>query len=271
MHIFVLFLSVSLLAGCSNLLFFPVKFHPTTPDAIGLLYKDIYIEAASGVVLHGWKLYAEGERAGAILSFHGNGDNISTQLPATFWLPAKGYDVTVFDYRGYGKSQGEVDLDDIIGDMELMIAHAVKQLPEDEKLIVMGHSLGASMAIYAVANSAWRDRIKVLVTVSAFSDYHDVAREVLSESWLLWLFQWPLSLTIDNSYRPLDFIAAISPIPILILHSKSDEIIDIAHAERLYERAKPPKSFQLIEGGHNNIFVKPTNRQVLLDYLFSLE
>ncbi len=241
------------------------------PDAIGILHKDLFIKTSDGIKLHGWKLYAEGGRAGSILFFHGNGDNVSTQLPNTFWLPEKGYDVYVFDYRGYGKSQGEVDLDDIISDMELMIAHVVKHLPEDEKLIVMGHSLGASMAIYAVANSAWRDRIKALITVSAFSDYHDITRDVLSKSWLFWLFQWPLSFTIDNSYRPLDYIASISPIPVLILHSENDEMIDIAHAERLYETAKKPKSFQLIDGEHNNVFVKLANREVLLNYLSVLE
>jgi hypothetical protein len=271
MHIFILFLSVIFLSGCSNLLFFPVKHHPVTPDAIGILHKDLFIEVSDGVKLHGWKLYAEGERAGSILFFHGNGDNVSTQLPNTFWLPEKGYDVTIFDYRGYGKSQGEVDLDDIISDMELTIAHVVKQLPVDEKLIVMGHSLGASMAIYTVANSAWRNRIKALVTVSAFSDYHDITQDVLSKSWLFWLFQWPLSFTVDNSYRPLDYIAGISPIPILILHSESDEMVAMIHAERLYETAKEPKSLQLIDSSHSNIFVKPANRKVLLDYLLLLK
>ena len=233
MHKFALFLPFFLLVGCSNLLFYPVKHHPVSPDVIGVFYEDIYVEASDGIKLHGWKLYAEVERTGTIIFFHGNGDNVSTQLPNTFWLPAKGYDVYVFDYRGYGKSQGEVDLDDIISDMELTIAHVVKQLPEDEKLIVMGHSLGASMAIYTVANSAWRDRIKALVTVSAFSDYHDITQDVLSKNWLFWLFQWPLSFTVDNSYRPLDYIAGISPIPILILHSESDEMVAMIHAERL--------------------------------------
>jgi hypothetical protein len=103
--------------------------------------------------------------------------------------------------------------------------------------------------------------------VEAFSDYHDITQDVLSRSWLFWLFQWPLSFTIDNSYRPLDAIGLISPVPVLIMHSESDEMINIYHAERLYNAAKQPKAFQLIEGNHNNIFFITENRQLLLDYL----
>ena len=273
--------SVLFLSACSNFLFFPVKPFPVTPDAADILYEDIYLDTVDGLKLHGWKLYAEEDKldegraeqktAGTILFFHGNGDNVSTQLPNTFWLAKEGYDLYVFDYRGYGQSEGEAELDTTINDMELMIAYVAKQLDADEKLIVLGHSLGGSMSIYSVANSAYRDRIKALITVEAFSDYHDVTQDVLSNSWLFWLFQWPLSFTIDNSYRPLDYIASVSPVSVLILHSESDEMIDMYHAERLFEAAKEPKSFRLIDSNHNNVFAKSANRKLLLDYLLLLK
>lgn len=271
MYRFLLFFPVLLLSACSHFLFVPIKPHPLTPDDIGLLYEDIYIDSSADIRLHGWKLFAEEKSAGSILFFHGNGDNVSTQLPNTFWLPKAGYDVYVFDYQEYGQSEGEAGLDESINDMELMIAYVVKQLPEDEKLIVMGHSLGGSMSIYSVAHSAYRDNIKALVTVEAFSDYHDITQDILSKSWLLWLFQWPLSFTVDNSYRPLDAIAFISPIPVLIMHSETDEMIEMYHAQRLYEAAKEPKSLQLIDSNHSNIFNKIENRKVLLDYLSTLK
>ncbi|MDH5766652.1 MAG: alpha/beta hydrolase, partial [Gammaproteobacteria bacterium] len=190
--------------------------------------------------------------------------------PNTFWLVKEGYDLYVFDYREYGLSQGKAELDTVISDMDLMIAYVVDQLPEDEKLIVMGHSLGGAMAIHSVAHSGSRDRIKALITIEAFSDYHDITQDVLSKSLLFWLFQWPLSFTVDNSYRPLDSIDLISPIPVFIMHSKSDEIIDIYHAEKLFEKAKQPKSLGLIDSGHNNIFIADKNRKVLFDYLETL-
>ncbi len=253
------------------MLFVPVNQYSLTPAAADLLYQDLFITSEDGLQLHGWKIHAENKTAGNILFFHGNGDNVSTQLPNTFWLAKEGYDVYIYDYRGYGQSQGTPDLDDTISDMELMIAHAVQQLPDDEKLIVLGHSLGGSMAIYAVAHSAYRDRVAALITLAAFSDYHHVTQDILSKSWLFWPFQWPLSFTVSNAYSPLDSIAQVSPVPVCIMHSENDEMIDMYHAETLFEAAKEPKTLKLIESNHSNVLVTKENRKLLLDYLLLLK
>jgi len=271
MYRFSILITLFFLCSCSSLLFVPIKPFPLTPDGAGLLYEDQFVDTTDSLKLHGWKVYAENRTAGSILFFHGNGDNVSTQLPNTFWLAKQGYDLYFYDYRGYGKSQGVPNLDDTISDMELIIAHVVQQLPEDEKLIVMGHSLGASMAIYTVAHSAYRDRIETLITVEAFSDYHHVTQDILSRSWLLWLFQWPLSFTISNGYSPLDSISLVSPIPVCVIHSENDEMIDMYHADRLFAAAKEPKTFKLIDSDHSNIFVTKENRQILFDYLKTLK
>lgn len=265
------FLLLLLLTGCTQYLFVPVKKLPVTPDKIDIQHRDIYIQSSEGYRLHGWKLMAEQKTAGSILFFHGNGDNVSTQLPNTVWLTKQGYDVYVFDYSGYGISEGWPSLDSTIKDLELMIEYVITQLPDDEKLIILGHSLGASMGIYTVAHSAYKYRIKGLITVAAFSDFHDITQDVLSRNWLTWLFQWPLSFTVDNSYRPLDSIGLVSPVPLLIMHSEADKLIDIYHARRLLEAARQPRQFIRIEGDHNNIFSFPGNRKLLLDYLMTLE
>ncbi len=252
------------------MLFVPTQSYPLTPSGADLLYEDQFFTTEDGVTLHGWRIHADNKTAGNILFFHGNGDNVSTQLPNTFWLAKEGYDLYVYDYRGYGQSQGEPDLDETISDMELMIAHAMQQLPEDEKLIVLGHSLGASMAIYAVAHSAYRDRIEALITLEAFSDYHHITQDILSDSWVFWLFQWPLSFTVSNAYSPLDSMPLVSPVPVCIMHSENDEMIEMYHAERLFEAANEPKTFKLIDSNHSNVLVRKQNRQVLFDYLKTL-
>jgi alpha-beta hydrolase superfamily lysophospholipase len=244
-----------------------MKEHVITPDAIGVMYEDRYIKTTDGLELHGWKLFSEGDTEGTLIFFHGNAENISTHFANVYWLVAHGYDVYLFDYRGYGQSQGEAELDPIIDDMELLIGHVIDALPLDQQLIVMGQSLGASLSIYSVAHSQYRDRIAALVSVAAFSDYHDIAQDALSSSWVFWLFQWPLSKTISNTYSPVEFVDKVAPVPIFIMHSHEDGIIDYYHAEVLYEAASEPKKLITLGGGHNATFNLDRNRQKLLDVL----
>ena len=263
--IFLLYLLI--LSGCTNFIFYPMKEHVLTPDAIGIMYEDIFVETTDNLQLHGWKLFSEGETEATLLFFHGNAENISTHFASVYWLVAQGYDVYLFDYRGYGQSEGEAELDPIVDDMQLLIGHVLDDLPVNQKLIVMGQSLGASLSIYSVAHSQYRDRIAALVSVAAFSDYHEIAQDALSSSWLFWLFQWPLSKTISNTYSPVEAVGKVAPVPIFIMHSDEDEIIDYYHAEVLYEAALEPKQLTTLEGGHNVTFNLDSNREKLLDVL----
>jgi fermentation-respiration switch protein FrsA (DUF1100 family) len=251
-------------------MFYPTDEIEITPDAIGIKYEDIYAETRDNLQLHGWKLYSGDEAEATLLFFHGNAENISTHFANVYWLVALGYDVYLFDYRGYGQSEGEAELGPIVDDMQMLIGHVLEDLPANNKLIVMGQSLGASLSIYSVAHNRYRDRIKALVSVAAFSDYHDIAQDVLSSSWLLWLFQWPLSQTIDNTYSPVESVAKVSPVPIYIMHSQEDEIIPFYHAQSLYAAAQQPKQLITLEGGHNVTFNIDSNRQKLLSILQTL-
>jgi alpha-beta hydrolase superfamily lysophospholipase len=248
-----------------------MKEYYITPDAIGVRYEDRYITTADGLLLHGWKLFSEGVTEKTLLFFHGNAENISTHFANVYWLVAHGYDVYLFDYRGYGQSQGEAELDPIIDDMQIMTGAVIDDLESDQKLIVMGQSLGASLSIYSVAHSQYRDRIAALVSVAAFSDYHDVAQDVLSGSWMFWLFQWPLSKTISNTYSPLKSVDRVSPVPLFLMHSHEDEIIGFYHAEALYDAAREPKQLVTLDGGHNSPFNLDSNREQLLKVLQAVD
>lgn len=255
------------LTGCTSFLFQPQRVHFMSPDVVGVEYDDIVIKGSDETLLHGWKLLAEENTNGSVLFFHGNAENISTHFTNVHWLAKEGFDVYLFDYRGYGKSRGTAQLDAIIADMEPMIAYAVKQIPEDEKLAVVGHSLGGSLAIYGVAKTEYADRIKLLVTVESFSDYHHAVQDVLSLNWFTWLFQWPLSFTVDNTYRPIDVVGEVSPVPLVLVHSTQDRILPYYHAEALYEAAEEPKKLVSVEGAHIHVFNLSENRRVLLEHL----
>jgi len=267
-----LLIGLTALAGCSKLIFQPTSVRYSDPARHGIALEDLYIPSTDGVVLHGWHLPAQGQARGSALFLHGNGENISSHIGSVYWLPAYGYEVFLFDYRGYGRSTGTADLDGVMQDAQSMIAYARDHLSAGHKgLTVLGHSMGGSIAIYALAQLPDRHGINALVSVDAFADYRQVTRDALSGHWLTWAFQWPLSLTISNRYRPADYIGRLSPLPVYILHSADDEIIPPEHAELLFQAAGRPRYRYYLRGGHNQILALSPNRKQLLEILDAVD
>jgi fermentation-respiration switch protein FrsA (DUF1100 family) len=257
------------LSGCTGLFFQPMRQQVLTPDRIGLAWRDIWFEAQDGVRLHGWFLPAQGEPAGTIVFLHGNAENISTHIASVAWLPAAGFGVFLFDYRGYGLSEGEPSLDGLHRDVEAAIGRALALAsPYGDRLAVFGQSLGGSIAITALASSPYKDKIGALIVEGTFSGYRRIAREVLASAWLTWPLQWPLSFAVDDGYRPVEAIAQIAPVPVLIIQGQQDPIIRQAHAEALYAAAREPKMLWLVAGaGHIAALRLPIYRRRLVAYL----
>ena len=265
----VLLLSLSL-ASCSHLIFQPFEQHLYSPEIFDVRYQDLWLDVEEGIRLHGWLLEPAGEKIGTVLYLHGNAENISTHFGAVYWLTQHGYEVTLYDYRGYGKSSGLAELDGVIRDVAAMRDHVMAQLSPDDLLIVMGHSLGGAFAIQTVAAADDKAGVDAVVSIAAFSDYRQITRDFLDTSWLTWALQWPLSLTIDNRYSPEDLVSQIAPVPLLLMHSRGDGVIGFEHAQRLYDAAQSPKQLIEIQGHHNGIFDPAENRRLLLDYLETL-
>ena len=262
-------LASSLLAGCTGLIFQPLPQHLLTPDRLGLAYRDLEITTADGVRLHGWFLPASAPRQGSVLFLHGNAENISTHIASVAWLPGAGFDVLLLDYRGYGHSAGTPSLSglhlDFAAALETLLA-----MPEidPDRVVVFGQSLGGAIAITALADSRYKTRVCALIVEGAFVGYRALAREKLGGFWPTWLLQWPLSLTIDDRYRPIDRIAELAPLPILIIQGEADPIVPTHHGNALFERAREPKQLWLLpDTGHIQAFARLENRRRLRDYL----
>lgn len=270
--IFLVLPALTLLQGCTNMLFYPLEQHVLTPDRLGLQYEDVYFKSNDGLQQHAWFLPAKGESKASVFFLHGNAENISTHIGSVYWMPEAGLNVFLLEYRGYGKSTGIPDLDGIMQDMESgMRTLLAREDIDPHKIIVFGQSMGGAIAVYAVANSAYRQHIKALIIESAFSDYRRITRDVLSRSWLTWPFQWPLSFLIDNSYSPEDYIDKISPIPLLIIHGVNDRVVPYAHGERLYMLAKERKQIWTINyGRHIDANGDSGFRRHLVDYIESV-
>ena len=234
--------------------------------------QDVTFKSADGVTLHGWYFRAQHEK-GTILVCHGNVENISTHAKLDLWLVDAGYNIFIFDYRGYGRSEGTPDVQGVHRDAEAALETLLFTLPRerDDNVIVFGKSLGGAISVYTVANSLYKNRIKALVLDSAFSSYRTIAREKIARSIIRWPFQYPLSYLVNDDYSPVKYISKVSPVPVVIIHGDHDEVVSGHHSRILYDAALPPKElWELRIPGHVLAQADAGTRQRLLDYFARL-
>ncbi len=263
-----LFLCIGL-SGCTSVFVHPDRIAHLQERPFGTPTEDVWIKTRDGSRLHALYMPAQGARRATVLHLHGNAENVSSHAHMVSWLPAQGYAVLALDYRGYGRSEGEADVDTIHQDAEDALAWLAARGEHDTgRLIVFGQSIGGSVAIRLIASSPWRAHVAAVVADSAFSSYRRIAREKLSQLWLTWPLQWPLSLLISDHYAAIDVVADISPIPLLLIHGERDFIVDPSHTKRLYDAAREPKSLWLIpEGTHIDAMHRKAERARFLEFL----
>jgi fermentation-respiration switch protein FrsA (DUF1100 family) len=257
------------LSGCNGMFFFPYRAQVLSPDELGLKYEDVYFPARDGTRLHAWFLPAEPAAQGTILFLHGNAENISTHIMSVRWLPARGFNVFLPDYRGYGDSAGAPSIDGVQDDVDSALRTLLSRPDANpDRIVVFGQSLGGSIAIYNVAHSPYRRHIRGLAVESAFASYRGIAREKLAAFWLTWPLQYPLSWLVSDRYSPAKAVSGISPIPLLIIQGDHDPIVPVGHGRRLFELAREPKQLWIVPGGgHIQAFQHQSYRDRFVDWL----
>lgn len=265
----VLLLLVTVTSACTRFFFYPLYKQVRTPEEIGLPYDNVWLETDDGVLLHGWYLPAQGRACATILFLHGNAQNVSTHIASVYWLPERGFNVFMIDYRGYGDSTGSPSLTGLQTDIDAAMRYLLTQGGgEGDGTIVFGQSLGGAAAVYYVAHSRYRSHIRALVVESSFSSYRDIAQEKLAGFWLTWPFQWLARWTVSDSYSPVAAVGRVTPIPLLLIHGDKDAIIPLEHSERLYDAAKSPKELWTVENaGHIGAFRSERWREELVSFL----
>ncbi|WP_244859965.1 alpha/beta hydrolase [Nitrosococcus oceani] len=257
------------LSGCSQVFFLPGKKEILTPRQLGLAYDDITLSTPDGYSLHGWLLHAQGKLCGSVYFLHGNAENISTHIASVMWLPAHGYQVFLLDYRGYGRSTGSPDIAGALQDIETGYQWLLARPESGEKpVFLLGQSLGAALLVAFGAHVPdLHEQIDGIILGAAFTSYRGIAREKLGAFWLTWPFQYPLSWLLPGTYDPVDHIAKLSPTPLLLIHSKEDEIIPYHHGEELFAAARSPKFFLSTHTRHIGTFNVREYRHALLHFL----
>ena len=269
------------LSGCGGFIFNPQKEFTTDPAIIAATasHEDVFFASADGVTLHGWLFWAAGSK-GIVVFLHGYEENISTQARSVLWLVDAGYDVFAPDYRGHGRSTGSPTLSGVNADGLAAIDKAFKLRPEvchsDERLcaeksqdrvFVYGQSMGGAIAVWSVANSPHKDKIAALVLDAPFSSYKEIASESVSRSSIRWPLKY-LTFLLDDSFSPILWMPAITPVPLLIVHGTQDATNLPYHSQRLYEAAAEPKELWMIEGkGHPDALTERPTQQRLIEYM----
>jgi fermentation-respiration switch protein FrsA (DUF1100 family) len=269
----IILLPLVFISACSSLFFYPQKAHRDNQHLRQMSYTDVYFPTSDGLLLHAWYLKGQTAKKGTVLFLHGNAENISTHINNVLWLTECGYDVFAFDYRGYGKSAGHPTIEGVHIDAQAAIETIINLTQkDDERVIILGQSLGGAIAVYATVNSPHKNRIKALIVDSAFSDYKVIAREKLALFTITRLFQYPLASLFADEHSPIAWIKRVAPVPVLFLHGDKDTTVPLHHSLALFNEALPPKDFWPVKGvGHIQSLASKEIREHLLEYLQAIK
>lgn len=222
--------------------FVPSRAHDTDPSELRRPFEDLTLTTADHVRLHAWFFPADESaprRRHVFLIAHGNGGNISHRLGLAAALLRTGASVLLFDYRGYGRSDGVPGEQGTYRDAEAALAWLRERGFVSTDVIAYGESLGGGVA----AELATRHPLAGLVLQSTFTSTPDLGKE---------LFPWlPVHALAHYRYETLRKLPQVNA-PVLVLHSRVDSIVPFAHGERNFAAAREPKLFVELAGDHND-------------------
>lgn len=220
--------------------FFPDKLILETPADWLMPYQDVFFHASDGVKLHGWFIPAKEGKAN-LLWFHGNAGNISHRLENIYLLHHKvGINIFIFDYREYGRSEGEISKAGTFLDAHAAYDCACSHLGLDPNMtILFGRSLGTAL----VVELAVQKPCLGVILESAFTSTDDMMR-----------LYFPFLPPPEPGAVKYDSLSKIGSLKTskLIIHGEYDEIIPIWMGRGLFDAASEPKEFYLIKGAHHN-------------------
>jgi pimeloyl-ACP methyl ester carboxylesterase len=236
----------------------PARSHPAAWGLEG--GEEVRLTADDGTSLHGWWVPAHtagAEHCGAAIYFHGNAETIATRGWIAERLTRRGLDVLLFDYRGYGLSDGEPDEAGLRRDARAAWSYVVEAKGADpEHLLLMGHSLGSAVAI----DLALDHTAAALVVGSPFPSLPAVFR--VHAPWL------PLGLMAWNEGR-YDGGTRIDGLtmPVLAIAGEADRMIPAHLTRAVYERAPDPRRLTIVPADHNTVMGRPETWRALDAFL----
>ncbi|MGA2173822.1 MAG: alpha/beta hydrolase [Verrucomicrobiota bacterium] len=222
-----------------NMVYQPSRQLDAAPGELGRPCEDVFILVAGDERIAAWYFPAATKGAPVLLVCHGNAGNISHRLDLCAVLLEAGAGVLLFDYRGYGRSDGKPDEEGTYRDAQAAYHWLREKGLAGTNILAYGESLGGGVA----SELALREPLGGLILQSTFTSVPDLGAE---------LFPWlPVRLIGRIRYDTRRKLPRLT-IPILILHSPQDDLIPFAHAEKNFAAAHDPKFLCELSGRHND-------------------
>ncbi len=239
-----IFWTIALMVFEERFIYFPEKFPKGAYDQASSIpnLRDCWVTTEDGVKIHGWFAPAESSKATLLIS-HGNGGNISYRYLLMRSLQRHKFNVLMYDYRGYGRSEGSPDEEGIYKDGRAFYDYALT-LPEvsPQRIVLWGTSLGGAVA----TDVATQRPAAGMILESTFTSGKDVAQ-------ILYPFL-PVAPFMHSKFNTIEKIKTLH-LPLLVMHGDLDEILPIGLGRLLYAAANDPKEFYEIAGArHNDTF-----------------
>ncbi|OGV31252.1 MAG: hypothetical protein A2020_01355 [Lentisphaerae bacterium GWF2_45_14] len=212
------------------------------PGSAGLKYEDVELTTEDGTLLHAWFVPAENPK-GVILFCHGNAGNLSDRIATIKVFYELEMDVMIFDYRGYGKSEGSPSEKGTYQDARAAWNYLVRkrEIPPD-KIIIVGRSMGGAIAAELAAEKAPAG----VIIESAFISIPEIAKDLYPFIPLIRPFS-------KIKYDTAEYMKKINS-PVMVIQSIDDEIINFRHGEQVFKSANSPKKFVKLSGSHNECY-----------------
>lgn len=246
-------------SACNHLFYHPDAVEYRESGSYPFPVKELEIPREGQGPLHAWLLNDTETSKGLILHYHGNAQNLTAHVSFSDWFASEGYTVLIFDYSGYGKTEGEPTQNNLVNDSRALARYLVshdrwsaKGLP----FVVFAQSLGGAVATVSLAEiPELREKVDLLVVESSFDSYRHVAFRKLTESPISWLFSPLAYVLVGEDVKPGEAIARLT-MPKIIVHGSADRVVPFENGKDLYEAAKPPKEFwEIPYGNHTEGFI----------------
>jgi fermentation-respiration switch protein FrsA (DUF1100 family) len=248
--------------GGNRLFYFPTKDSPATPATYDMKFEEVAFSTTDNVKLHGWFLPVSKGQAvkGTVVFSHGNAGALGHHLPFVNWLPKHGYQLLMYDYRGFGKSAGAPTREGLILDVEAAFAYAQQRKEiAGGKIFSFGHSLGGAKSIVALTR-AKVPGLRAVITDGTFASYESMA--------IIMAGNFGKNLVSDE-LAPKDSVAKLA-VPLLMIHGTADEVVPLAQGKELFAAARARKTFFEVKGGSHGNSLSRNNgeyRQKMLEWM----